>query len=68
MATIAVRTDTVERFTGDLTKVGAFLLRFEGRARKLRHWRAYTGALVAPTAALQSEVDAISDAAAKAAA
>ena len=44
MATEAIRTDTVERFTGDLTKLSAFLLRFDGRARKHKHMSVCDGA------------------------
>ena len=43
MATEAIRTDTVKRFTGDLTKLSAFLLRFDGRARKHKHMSVHDG-------------------------
>ena len=45
MATEAIRTDTVERFLGDKTKASAFLLRFDGRSRKLKHKAIFDGTL-----------------------
>ena len=33
---------TVERFTGDLKRVNAFLLRYEGHGRRLGHWQTFS--------------------------
>jgi len=65
MATTPIRTDTVERFTGDLTKKNAFLLRFDGKARSHKHQQVYDGHI---TVRAQAEIDALSTAAEKEAA
>ena len=56
MATTPIRTDTVERFTGDLTKKNAFLLRFDGKARSHKHQQVYDGHI---TVRAQADVDAL---------